>query len=195
MSLIKTHWVVLASAAALAVATPYQLLRSRSEPTQMPSDFSATQIALATVPNYDAAFSAPLFSADRAPAGTSDPTLAIAAGSAPTVAPPPLPRLVGIALAQRGKGVVLVKQADGQTRTLYPGDEADGWRLVGMTRSSAKFRAGHATQTLTLDFGNKPSASASATSGPILLPPSLNPALTLPERAGPQPSDPTGTFR
>lgn len=191
MSLVKAHWLVAGGAGAIAIFTPYALLRKAPQPAPTPVNFTPTPLGIRSVSALDAAFLMPLFSVDRAPAGAVDPTLGIAAGAAPA-APPP--KLVGIALAGRGRGVVLVRQADGQTRTLHAGEDADGWRLIAIARASAKFRLGGDTQTLMLDFSNKAGGTASAAQIP-LPPPSSNTApLGLPPSTS-IPSDPTGTYR
>lgn len=196
MSLVKIHWLVLGGAAALAALIPYQLLRSPRQPEPLPMRFSATAFVLGSVPGLDAAFSTPLFSVDRMPPAAFDPTPGMAAGAASATSPDQLPKLVGIALGGRGVSVALVKQADGQTRMLHPGEEADGWRLTRITRNSAQFRLGGEIQTLTLDFTNRSAGNVRAANDPIPLPPpSSNSALVLPAVVESPLSDPTGSIR
>lgn len=191
MSLVKAHWLVAGTAGAIAIVTPYALLRKAPQPLPTPVSFTPTPLGVRPVSTLDAAFLMPLFSVDRAPASASDPTLAIAAGAVPAAPPAPPPKLVGIALASRGRGVVLVRQVDGQTRTLHQGEDADGWRLIAIARASAKFRLGTDTQTLTLDFSNKTQSGAATAQIPLPPPSSSSAPLSLPTTA----SDPMGTSR
>lgn len=54
-------------------------------------------------------------------------------------------------MAIRGRTVAIVRRADGSVRYLSPGGVIDGWRLVGLTSSGARFQKG--AERLELPFG------------------------------------------
>jgi hypothetical protein len=197
MSLIKGHWLVLAGGGVVALYTPYALLRPSPVPPPAPVDISTTKVEFRPVPSFDSALRRPIFSPNRVPEGTTDPTFAIA--QIPDQAPPQaavaLPKLVGVVLAQNGRGVALVKRADGQTLMLESGQLADGWMLIGLTRVSARFKLGSETQIARLHFSNPSSSGNETSKNEIPLPPKaeVGTPLALPEYSSATPTDASST--
>lgn len=159
MSLVETRWVIVAGAAALAIAMPTVLLRGDGIEVPSAAPAPPTELGELQTASLSYALAAPPFDPDRTPGGDA------AAADAASAAPPPpaqLPRLVGLISGARGRSVALVRTANGETVTIAPGEEADGWRLVSVGRDQAVFDLAGNRQTATLDFSNKVSAPATA---------------------------------
>jgi hypothetical protein len=77
------------------------------------------------------------------------------------VAPPP--KLLGIALRIKGKGVAVVRLASGETQNLYVGDAADGWTLIAISRKDVTFTGPSGPVSVALDFSNKDQSPRGAT--------------------------------
>lgn len=157
MSLIQAPWVVVAAAGALAIGVPMSLLGGTAprvptvppaQPTPLPPIEAGTLAFAVTAPPFDP---------DRSPEGTA-PAGAEAEAEAPP--PQPMPALVGLVTGARGRAVALVRGSNGETVTISPGEEVDGWRLVSAGREQAVFELGGNRQTASLDFSNKAGAAA-----------------------------------
>ena len=194
MSLVRTHWVILGIAAALLGFVPYQVLRTPEQSEPPPMSFARIALRVKPVGGLEAALVHPIFSVDRAPDKPADPSLASAPAAPPPPPPLPTPRLVGVALARSGFGIVLVKGQDGTTKTVSLGSSIDGWRLVAIARDRASFRQARDTQTVVLDFHNKSTNAGLSANAPIPLPPSkLSTTITnLPPLSFPQPDAQAG---
>jgi hypothetical protein len=174
-SLVRREWVVPLGAAILAVFIPFHLLSAPELPVPVPPDHQITPFTLVPPVALNHAFLSPAFSPTRLPAGTADPAqLATNANkvhdSAQALPPalPELPKLVGLALSKRGRGVALVKQADGKTVALSRGESADGWVLTALSRDNALFKQGGERRSAQLAF---PQNAGSQGRGPIPAPP------------------------
>jgi hypothetical protein len=161
MSLLKSRHLVMGVAALAAVASPRYLLSAQPIVPEQGTIGLSTPLARITVPGIAVALTSPLFEPGRVPPNQATQlTDATEAQVQAPASPPVLPVLVGVILRNHGGGVALAKGADGQTKTLNPGDEIDGWTLGGISRSAAVFTQGGVSQTVTLDFGNRPPAAA-----------------------------------
>lgn len=169
MSLVQTRWVAIAGAGALAIAMPMKLLGGPMPKVPVPPPVVPTPLPPADPGTLAYAVTAPPFDPDRSP----EPAAPAEAEAPPQAQPAaPLPKLVGLVTGGRGRAVALVRSASGETLTLAPGEEADGWRLVSAGRERAVFEQGGTRQTATLDFDNETQAASTA---PPATPPPSNP--------------------
>jgi hypothetical protein len=125
MARLSPRWLLL-PAALIAAAMPALLLR----PTPKHSAAAPAQPPLAApseAPPLAAAFTRPLF----------------AASAGDTTAAPDAPALVGVVGRLNQDAVALVRTADGNTRTLAPGESVDGWRLESLAADAGYFTRGN----------------------------------------------------
>jgi hypothetical protein len=133
-------WMLLGSGL-LAVAAPLLVLWPDQEQIPVADWPQPTGLSLGA-PTSSGPSARQLFVAGQA---TADPAAQAA----------PAPKLLGIALRIRGKGVAVVRLASGETQNLYVGDVADGWKLTGLSRKEATFTGTSGPVTVALDFSNK----------------------------------------
>jgi len=183
MSLAQRHWGLVAGAAVLAVGVPYFVLRSPAKVDLPPiAQQATTRVKFTPASDLSIALSAPLFAPGRTPVaedGAQGPDVPAAL---------PAPTLVGLISRGRVIGIALVKQADGTTTNIAPGQSVDGWQLVSVSRSNATFSRGSERATVALDFKNKIAATPEASPVP---PPSAPPSALSSSGDLPPPSDRT----
>lgn len=135
-----------AASAAVAVLIPLLILwPARLVPDAAPP-LKVTAFALPVPPTSDTILAAPLFSPERKPAASGDEAAAEVL---------PLPALTGIIRKGKSAGLVLVRNAAGETISVRVGDIIDGWRLVEFDDTRAVFEQNGEQQTASLDFRNK----------------------------------------
>jgi len=138
--------IAVAVAAALTVLVPMLLLwPARLVPDAAP-DLKITAFAMPKAPSSGTVLAAPLFSPDRKPAPSGEDAAAEAL---------PLPALTGIIRRGKSGGLVLVRNATGETVSVQVGGIVDGWRLVSFDDTRAIFEQNGDQQTASLDFRNK----------------------------------------
>lgn len=143
-------WVLLGSGL-FAVAAPLLVLWPDQEQIPVAEWPRPTELALGA-PTSAGPSARKLFVSGQA---TADPAAQAA----------PAPKLLGIALRIRGKGVAVVRLASGETQNLYIGDVADGWTLTGLSRKDATFTGPSGPVTVALDFSNKDASASPASQG------------------------------
>lgn len=124
MARLSPRWLLL-PAALTAAAMPMVLLRSSDRPATVPP--LPPLAAPSEASPLAAAFTRPLF----------------AASAGDTTAAPDAPALVGVVGRLNQDAVALVRTADGNTRTLAPGESVDGWRLESLAADAGYFTRGN----------------------------------------------------
>jgi hypothetical protein len=154
---IDRNWIILGLSALAMVAAPWWLL-SR-EPADIPKaePLMITKVHPREIATLSALTQKPIFNPERAPLAFADEMMAAADDTAvdPQVQSAPAPTLVGLVSRRRGKSVAIVKNANGETKTLTPGQSSDGWQLVAVGKSDARFSSNGEQISINLDFGNK----------------------------------------
>ncbi|MEP3226283.1 MAG: hypothetical protein ABJO01_09930 [Parasphingorhabdus sp.] len=153
---LDKSWVILGLSAALMIGIPWWLLSAQPEDIPEVAPLVITKVEPQEIVTAKALFEKPLFNARRAPQTFADQAVADnipAVEQAQPVAP--APTLVGLVSRRRGKSVAIVKDRDGQTKTLAPGQSADGWRLVSVSKTKARFASAGSEISIALDFTNK----------------------------------------
>lgn len=143
-------WVLVGSGV-LAVTAPLLVLWPDQQPIPVAEWPRPTELALGA-PKSGGPSARKLFVAGQA---TADPAAQAA----------PAPKLLGIALRIRGKGVAVVRLASGETQNLNIGDVADGWTLTGLSRKDAMFAGPSGPVTVALDFSNKDASAPPPSKG------------------------------
>jgi hypothetical protein len=141
---------------ALAMIAAVQFLVPADPPPRDPAGLAARRtrpVTLPPAPEYAAILTAPIFAPDRRP---GDPGGALAPGSASLESYAALGAATGRAVAA---GVV--SAPGGKVQTLRLGDEVEGWRLVGVSRTRLSFERNGARHDLIV--GAPAEADSSAT--------------------------------
>ena len=109
------------------------MLPPAAPPSEPPGLAPRRQLPLMVppVPEYAAILASPVFAPDRRP-GPSGGASASSGGSISAYA------AIG-AVAGRGVATAVVTAPGGGIKTLHPGDEVEGWRLVGVDRTHVYF--------------------------------------------------------
>lgn len=166
---LDRNWIILGLCALLMIAVPWWLLSREPEDIQKPEPLMITKVHPQEIVNISALTQKPIFNPERAPLAFADEMMAAADDPAADAQPQsaPAPTLVGLVSRRRGKSAAIVKNANGETKTLTPGESSDGWQLVAVGTSDARFSSNGEQISINLDFGNKalggPSGAPSAT--------------------------------
>jgi len=157
---IESHWNILGIATLLMIAVPWLLLSRQPETPPEKPELLITKVKPQEITSADMALEKPIFSPERKQLALADGMLADAqaASDVPDEAvaqQAPAPTLVGVVSKRRGKTVAIVKGQDGSAQTLSPGQNIDGWRLLRVGKSGAKFSSSSGTVDVALDFTNK----------------------------------------
>lgn len=152
MPAIDRRLLTLVASAILAFGVPLALLWPEQEPLPSadwptPTPFAGNSLKAADASGRNLFVAAP---------SNIDPSV--------TPAPAEPPKLLGVALRLRGRGVAVVRLASGETENLNIGDIADGWTLVALTSKGATFTGPSGSTTVSLDFGNRTPAPGSPAS-------------------------------
>jgi hypothetical protein len=122
---LRTHWLALGAAAAVAVVMPLALLMPGRTADAPALPAPARPIAAAAAPPLARVYDRPLF-------GNAEPEQA----------PLDAPQLIGIVGRLDQDAVAMVKSGDGATRTLRIGESVDGWTLASLAIDAAFFTRG-----------------------------------------------------
>ncbi len=154
---IDRNWIVLGFCALLMIAVPWWLLSREPVDIQKPEPLMITKIRPQEIANISALTQKPIFNSERAPLAFADEMMAAADNLAADTPPQsaPAPTLVGLVSRRRGKSAAIVKNANGETKTLTPGQSSDGWQLVAVGKANAQFSSNGEQISVGLDFGNK----------------------------------------
>lgn len=154
---IDRNWIVLGFCAVLMIAVPWWLLSREPTDIQKPEPLMITKIRPQEIAEISALTRKPIFNPERAPLAFADEMMADADDPALEAQPQsaPAPTLVGLVSRRRGKSVAIVKNANGETKTLTPGQSSDGWQLVAVGKTNARFSSNGEQISINLDFGNK----------------------------------------
>lgn len=154
MARIKAEWVWLAVAAALMIAVPWTLLTGKPDNIPEAQPLLITNVQNQQIAAVDILLTKPIFNAERTPLAdrmpVDEPEL-----DQPPEQVTPAPTLVGLVSKRRGKAVAIVKNNDGETKTLTAGQSSDGWRLVAVGKNDATFANASEQKTIGLNYGNK----------------------------------------
>lgn len=156
MERINKSWLILCLSAAMMIGVPWWLLSAQPEEIPEPAPLVITKVKPQEIATVKALIEKPIFNAQRAPQAFADQIMAEniqAAEEAQQAAP--APTLVGLVSRKRGKSVAIIKDSDGQTKTLAPGQSADGWQLLSVSRTNARFASAGTEISVALDFSNK----------------------------------------
>ncbi|MEP2990033.1 MAG: hypothetical protein ABJN65_01175 [Parasphingorhabdus sp.] len=161
---IERHWIILGVAAVFMIGVPWLLLSREPEAPPEKQPLIVSKVQSQEIVSADISLQKPIFNAERKP---FTDTMARAENledveeALPQQAP--APTLVGVVSKRRGKAVAIVKGQDGTAQTLSPGQNIDGWRLVSVGKSGARFASSSGPVDVNLDFANK------AIGGPVAL--------------------------
>lgn len=176
---IDRNWIILGVVAAMMIAVPwFSLSRQPKAPPERPP-LLITKVTAQEIVSIDRLIQKPIFNAERAPLAFADEQMADAEEAMPLEAAPqqaPAPTLVGVVSKRRGKAVAIVKGQDGAAQTLSPGQNIDGWRLVSVGKSSARFASTNGVSSINLDFSNKAIGGPETSSAPNEPDPVENPS-------------------
>ena len=153
---LDRNWIILGLSALLMVLVPWWLLSREPTDIQKPEPLMITKVRPQEIAALSALAQKPIFNPERAPLAFADEMMAAdesAAEAQPQTAP--TPTLVGLVSRRRGKSVAIIKNANGETTTLSPGQSSDGWQLVAVGRTNARFSFNGEQISINLDFGNK----------------------------------------
>ena len=120
--------MALGGGGAVAVLMPVLLLMPAAVPIQPQPVIAAQPLAPPPLPAPAALYRRTLFGTGTEPASPAD-----------------APQLLGIAGRIDADAVAMVRTADGQTRSLRPGESVDGWRLEAIAADAASFARGTET--------------------------------------------------
>ncbi len=165
---IDRNWTILGLAAVLMIAIPWWLLSREPEDIPSAPPLLITEVQPQEIAQMSALTEKPIFNPERAPlsfAGEMAEDEALLADEEAAPQAMPKPTLVGLVSRRRGKSVAIVKTSEGQTKTLAPGESADGWKLLAVGKTNARFSSGGEQVSISLDFSNK------AIGGPDKAPP------------------------
>jgi len=158
-SRIDNHWIILGVAALLMVAVPWILLSRQPEAPLEKPPLVITKVKPQDIVNADMALQKPVFNPERSPLTAAEKMMASReidpAMPEEAAQQAPAPTLVGVVSKRHGKAVAIVKGQDGSSQTLSPGQNIDGWRLVRVGKSSARFASNNGPVDVNLDFSNK----------------------------------------
>lgn len=155
---IDKNWLFLGLSALLMIAVPWWLLSRQPENIPAVQPLFITKVKPQEIVQISALTDKPIFNAERAPlsfAGEMVEDEALLAGQEAAPQAMPKPTLVGLVSRRRGKSVAIVKDSDGQTKTLAPGQSADGWKLVSVGKTNARFSSAGELVNIGLDYSNK----------------------------------------
>lgn len=153
---IDKNWLVLGVSAALMISVPWWLLSREPEEIQKSEPLLITKVTPQEIVTLNALVEKPIFNAQRAPQAFAGEMTAEALQETEVAQQAaPAPTLVGLVSRRRGKSVAIVKDSEGQTKTLAPGQSADGWQLLSVSRTNARFASAGTEISVALDFGNK----------------------------------------
>lgn len=149
MSLIRSSHIRFAGAALLAVIIPWWWMDSGSADEVVAIPFQGRAPRLETPPPVpEQALAGRLF---FGPVDARGPADAMAQATDPAATPtPPVPTLLGTATSRRGRAVVLLKLASGETRLASRGESIDGWTITRIAEGAATLTNAGVTQTLEL---------------------------------------------
>ena len=154
---LDRNWIIFGFCAVLMIVVPWWLL-SR-EPVDIPKAeaLMITKVHPQEIATLSALAQKPIFNPERAPLAFADELMAAADETVVEVQPQaaPVPKLVGLISRRRGKSVAIIKNANGETKTLTPGQSSDGWQLVAVGKTNAQFSSNGEQISINLDFGNK----------------------------------------
>lgn len=154
---VDRNWVILGVCALLMVVVPWWLLSREPADIRVPEPLMITKLRPQEIAALSALAEKPIFNPERAPLAFADEMMAAAdenmAEAQPQAAP--APTLVGLVSRRRGKSVAIVKNANGETKTLTPGQSSDGWQLIAVGKTNARFSSNGEQISINLDFGNK----------------------------------------
>lgn len=154
---IDRNWIILGICALLMVLVPWWLLSSEPDDIRLPEPLMITKVRPQEITNISALAQKPIFNPERAPLVFADELMAAADETVAEAQPQaaPVPKLVGLISRRRGKSVAIIKNANGETKTLTPGQSSDGWQLVAVGKTNARFSSNGEQISINLDFGNK----------------------------------------
>ena len=149
MSLIRSSHIRLAGAALLAVIIPWWWMGGGSADEVLVIPYQGRAPRLETPPPVpEQALAGRLF---FGPIDVQNPVDGMAQGPDPTAAPsPPIPTLLGTATSRRGRAVILLKLASGETRLASRGESIDGWTITRIGEGAATVTNAGVTRTLEL---------------------------------------------
>ncbi len=160
ISRIDKYWLILGVTALMMIGVPWWLLSHQPEQIPNTPPLYVTKIKPQEIVAVDVLTQKPIFNAERAPLAfmeeqqaQADMAAEVPEETAPEAAP--APTLVGLVSKRRGKSVAIVKSGDGETKTMSPGQAIDGWRLVSVGKSGARFASAGTQINVSLDFSNK----------------------------------------
>lgn len=154
---LDRNWIILGFCAVLMIVVPWWLLSREPTDIRLPEPLIITQVRPQEIATLSALAQKPIFNPERAPLAFADEMMAnvgdVAVEAQPQAAP--APTLVGLISRRRGKSVAIVKNANGETKTLTPGQSSDGWQLIAVGKTNARFSSNGEQISINLDFGNK----------------------------------------
>jgi len=163
---LDRNWIILGFCALLMVLVPWWLLSKEPADIQVPEPLMITKVRPQEIVALSALAQKPIFNPERAPLAFADEMMAADENIAePQPQAFPAPTLVGLISRRRGKSVAIVKNANGETKTLTPGQSSDGWQLIAVGKTNARFSSNGEQISINLDFGNKALGGPAGTTG------------------------------
>jgi len=153
-TIFKKEWLLVAAAALFMIGMPAILLFDDTEKPPKPNPLIVTHLEIEDVIVAQKLLEKPLFNEKRRPfVVEATPEPPPEPDEAAPVAPPPT--LVGIVSQRRGKAVIIVKNNQGEAKTLTRGQIIDGWKLAAIKSDKAVFTQAGTTKSIGLDYSNK----------------------------------------
>lgn len=154
---LDRNWIILGVCALALIIVPWWLLSREPTDVRLPEPLMITKVHPQEIAAISALTQKPIFNPERAPLAFADEMMAAADDAGDDAQPQsaPAPTLVGLVSRRRGKSVAIVKNANGETKTLTPGQSSDGWQLVAVGKSNARFSSNGEQISINLDFANK----------------------------------------